>query len=409
MSEHLQPGVHPDADSLSAFVEGVLPEHERAKCLAHFAECARCREIVFLAQDVPVAPAAPRPILIPVHRRWFQPVRLLAAAAVLCVVIFGAWLYLRNRTEAARRDVVAQVTQAPSSPQGNRVETPAPKPVIRKRVPPAVRPTPPPAPVTAPEPPRTVPSPLAVETARSSDQSKIQANALPAPKPPAIAVPTVTASAEASSGISGTVTDASGAVVPQATVQLRQLADNSTTNARADSSGQFKFMGLAPGQYELQIDVPGFRRTTQRVEVKPQQVAAVKAELQVGSTAETVEVTAAASTVQTSSAEISTKSRRKRAEPPEPRPLPSKLPAEIMVTRGKVMLAVDSSGGFFFSGNSGKGWKAVKSQWPGKIVHVVAPPELPQAGSAQFQLTTDSGSDWLSRDGRHWYAAPPEH
>ena len=54
MSEYRQPGLHPDADSLNAFIEGVLAEHERIECLAHLSECARCREIVYLAQE-PVA------------------------------------------------------------------------------------------------------------------------------------------------------------------------------------------------------------------------------------------------------------------------------------------------------------------------------------------------------------------
>jgi len=51
----------------------------------------------------------------------------------------------------------------------------------------------------------------------------------------------------------------------------------------------------------------------------------------------------------------------------------------------------------------------VKPQWSGKIVDLVTPPEVPEAGSAEFQLTTDSGSDWLSRDGRRWYPKPPKH
>jgi hypothetical protein len=79
------------------------------------------------------------------------------------------------------------------------------------------------------------------------------------------------------------------------------------------------------------------------------------------------------------------------------------------VTRGKVILAVDSSGAFFFSGNTGRSWKAVKSQWPGKVVGLLTPPEVPQAGKARFQLTTDSGSVWLSRDGLRWCAAPDHH
>jgi hypothetical protein len=37
MSEHFEPGVHPDADLLSAFAEGVLAEHERMECMSHLA------------------------------------------------------------------------------------------------------------------------------------------------------------------------------------------------------------------------------------------------------------------------------------------------------------------------------------------------------------------------------------
>jgi hypothetical protein len=404
MSERLHPGVHPDADSLSAFVEGVLPEHERAECLAHLAECSRCREVVFLAQGTPVAPAAPVLVPAPARKWWFRPMPLLAAAAVVCVTLLGAWLYLRSGTGAPARDLVAQAPQAISSTPDNRVETPAPKPVVRKKIPPRR---------SQPEPKAEKPSPVPVtETARTAPVPPAPESAVtnpPAPMPPPLVVQTEVASAEVLPGISGVVTDPTGATVPQATVQLRQIASNSITNARTDVAGQFKFRGLAPGQYELQITAPGFRQTSQRVELRPQEVAAVKSVLEVGSVAETVQVTAAAPTLQnseTSSVMMSSTSRRKRVVPPEPRPLPTKLPAEIMVKRGKVILAVDTSGAFFFSGNSGKSWKAVKSQWPGKVVDLETPPELPQASKAVFQLTTDSGSTWLSRDGRRWYPAP---
>ena len=72
------------------------------------------------------------------------------------------------------------------------------------------------------------------------------------------------------------------------------------------------------------------------------------------------------------------------------------------------MLSVDSAGALFFSGNSGKSWKAIKSPWTGKVASMVTPPELTQDSRALFQLTTDSGSVWLSRYGRRWYPAPPQ-
>ena len=410
MSEHL----HLDADSLNAFAEGVLPEHERAQCLAHLAECTRCRDIVFLAQDVPVSPRAPIPVPISARRRWLHPMPLLAAAAAVCVAILGSWLYSRSRTRAQPRELAAQVTLAPSLPPPDKqLETPASTPVIRKANPSARRrsqqeppvQSPPAPPVTLPEPPRVAPISPPIEPGNSTTT---QPDTPPPPKPGVVVQPEVVAAAT-SSGISGTVTDPSGAAVPRATVELRQLAGNTATNTLTDPSGQFKFNGLAPGPYELQITVPGFRRTMQRVEVQPQLMAAVKTQLEIGSMAESVTVTATAPMLQTESGAVSTQSRRKQAAPQEPRPLPSKLSAEIQVTSGKVMLAVDSAGTLFFSGNSGKSWKAVKSQWIGKVVRLVTPPEVPQASKAQFQLTTDSGSIWLSLDGRRWYSAPPQH
>jgi hypothetical protein len=406
MSEHLHPGVHPDADTLSAFVEGVLPEHERVQCLAHLAECSRCREVVFLAQDTPELVL----VSAPARQRWLKPMPVLAAAAAVCVAAIASWLYLRSRTGAPPRELVAQVTQAPSSTPENPVETPASKPVAPKAIHPTPRrrspehkaDEPSPTPVTMPEVAPTATPPAAAE---SASLGAPLVNIPSPPKFPPIVVPTEGASAEALSAISGTVTDSSGAVVSQANIQLRQIAVNSTINVRSDQEGQFKFSGLAPGQYELEITAPGFQRSSQRVELKPQEVADVKSQLQIGSTAETVEVTAVPSTLQTSSAQMSTRSQKREAPA---RPLPSKLPVETTVTRDKVMLVVDSAGALFYSGNSGKSWKAVKPQWSGKIVDLVAPPEVQDAGSAQFQLTTDSDADWLSRDGRHWYPAPPQ-
>jgi hypothetical protein len=50
MNRPPQSVVHPDADSLSAFAEQALSEAERTRMVAHLAQCARCREVVFLAQ-----------------------------------------------------------------------------------------------------------------------------------------------------------------------------------------------------------------------------------------------------------------------------------------------------------------------------------------------------------------------
>ena len=198
--------------------------------------------------------------------------------------------------------------------------------------------------------------------------------------------------ADGLSEIAGTVTDASGAAVPRAFVTLRPLSGASSRDVRTDEAGKFKLAGVPPGPYELAINAPGFMRELRQLELKPQEVAAVASQLSVGSVSETVEVTASAASVQTSSSSVA----RTRV-----RALPSKLPATTTVTSGKITLAVDSAGSLFRSQNAGKSWKTVKAVWRGKVT------DLDTLPAGTFQLTTEAGSDWLSGDGSHWSPAPP--
>jgi hypothetical protein len=117
MSEHFQPGQHPDADMLSAFAEDALPAHEREETLLHLAECADCRSIVFLAQDAVVEDApAPEPVpqLVPARKRWFFGWRLASTAAgvLACVVLVA--IYAPHFF--SRGNQVASNSSAPVSP-----------------------------------------------------------------------------------------------------------------------------------------------------------------------------------------------------------------------------------------------------------------------------------------------------
>jgi hypothetical protein len=387
MSEHLHPGPHPELDSLSAFAEGVLPEHERSQCLAHLAQCSRCREIVFLAQE-PLPVPVPKPA--PAWRRWFAPAPVLAMAAAACIAVVGLSWYLHRPADVPSRDLVAQVNPAPPAP---------PRPVTKQSPPP-----------TPPRPDRAVQPPATLRPSTDSTVPATTPPSLPAPLlPSASASPApLSVAMDGLSGISGAVTDASGAAVPEATVTLRQPTGTFSRDARTDSAGKFQLTGVPPGRYELQIAAQGFRRTVKEVELSPQQMASVSSVLDVGAVTESVEVSAGASVVESSSAEVSVlRPRRKAVSLALPRPLPSKLPTTTTVTIGKVMLAVDSNGALFISRNAGKDWKSVKPAWSGKVVHLITLPEPSKTSPAVFQLTTDSDADWLSRDGNRWYPAPP--
>src|SRR5450756_961040 len=61
-------------------------------------------------------------------------------------------------------------------------------------------------------------------------------------------------------GITGTVNDSSGAVVPQARVVLVNSGTNTRTEVRSDSSGNYSALSLQPGGYSLEVTVSGFKK-----------------------------------------------------------------------------------------------------------------------------------------------------
>ena len=107
-------------------------------------------------------------------------------------------------------------------------------------------------------------------------------------------------------GISGTVTDPSGAVVPNAKITLKNNATGESQTTNTSSTGLFNFPLLKPGAYTMNISQSGFRSLTQSVDVELGQVTPANIKLVVGNTSETVEVTGTAPLLQTEDANIST-------------------------------------------------------------------------------------------------------
>jgi hypothetical protein len=91
--------------------------------------------------------------------------------------------------------------------------------------------------------------------------------------------------------LSGRVADPSGAVVPNADVVLRNAATGSVASARTDSNGNYSFAGVESGLYSLSISSQGFRTSQfSQLSLRPGFNSNVNATLNVGSTAETIEV-----------------------------------------------------------------------------------------------------------------------
>ncbi|HEV2248694.1 MAG TPA: carboxypeptidase-like regulatory domain-containing protein [Terriglobia bacterium] len=107
--------------------------------------------------------------------------------------------------------------------------------------------------------------------------------------------------------VAGTVTDSSGAVVPDAAVTIVNVGTQQTTRLTTDSSGDFVATNLPIGQYTVAFEKSGFKRTVHsNVTLSVNQTARVDATLEVGQVTQSVEVSAAPPLVQSQSSSLGT-------------------------------------------------------------------------------------------------------
>ena len=410
MPDDLQPGLHLSTDQLSAFAENALPEHERLAALTHLSACADCRQIVFLAQQADPT-LATTPVAETPRRSWLSLPQIFVAsgAALACTLILALIVHLRpGQNQPAAPVTTAQVQPPPAlTPQPSAPPTPAQAP--SEKLPSTNSKSPQPLPKILPTdsldaPPSPAPKPAQVQmaqqpatmgamgagTATNHTEAKMadrqslacdsvnsgSAFAAAPPPPPTAAVPraaeerqraavqntakaqnnsaseTVTVSA-ASSEISAVETT-NGTTLDAATIQDLPLAGRNTTN----------FAALAPG-------VVGLRK------------------------------------------------------------LPSKKPIASQLNAGSRILALDTAGALFLTTDNGKHWHTVAPQWTGKAVQLsfapsparlylsqpqsqtqtlsqskASPQQQPQQTiipTAGFQLSTDTGTVWISTDGLTWH------
>jgi hypothetical protein len=113
--------------------------------------------------------------------------------------------------------------------------------------------------------------------------------------------------AQALSGITGTVTDVSGGVVPDAKVTATNTATGVASHATTGSAGQYTITDLIPGNYTVKIERPGFQVSiTKDVNVEVARNSTVDAVLKTGNASETMEVVAEAIALETSQPDIGT-------------------------------------------------------------------------------------------------------
>ena len=365
MSGSAQPGIHPDAETLSAFAEQALAAGERERIVAHLALCGRCREVVYLAHEsnvelepMMVAAASPASAQVAARTPWFRNWRLAwIPAAALAAGVSVAYIVHLQHQEPARQIAgvdrhVAEVQAIPPAP-APRLEVAE----TRKEGQPKV--------------PREGESAGALKSSASAN--------LPEKKHGG--------AGETGGAALGGKETSEGAVeqkekpVLQAQVGLDEPA---AKGAKPLSAGTQKAaedaMATAGGAVQAPAQAPA---------AQPEIARAQAARPTAGKTGIAGRSFAALARLQTA--------------------LPSGLATVSTVAAHGSVLSVDKAGSVYLSADGGKQWESIERQWSGQAVQlrsVIDSIQKPSDGKASlresFELVNDKGQVWVSVDGRSW-------
>jgi outer membrane receptor protein involved in Fe transport len=105
-----------------------------------------------------------------------------------------------------------------------------------------------------------------------------------------LALPLVAAAQTQTGSVTGVVTDATGGVLPGATVTIKSVSGAVKTTV-TDSTGRYTIANVEPGSYEVTIELAGFTKQTSKVVVAAGQPVNVEVKLQIAGQAEQIQVT----------------------------------------------------------------------------------------------------------------------
>lgn len=124
---------HPDADTITAYVEQCLSSIERENVTAHFAVCEPCREVLALSQpEIAEVQTVLRPAPVPAWRRLLSPKFGIAALVASMAIIAVLVLQLPHQADQSSQSQQAQTaasnqaapTQTQQAPTATVPETP---------------------------------------------------------------------------------------------------------------------------------------------------------------------------------------------------------------------------------------------------------------------------------------------
>ena len=105
-------------------------------------------------------------------------------------------------------------------------------------------------------------------------------------------LPLISVNAQFRAGIQGTVTDSTGALVPDASVTLTNKETNAKQTTQTSGDGFYRITGLPPGTYSLVIEKSGFKKQSfENVVINAEDTQGLDVLLTAGEVAETVTIT----------------------------------------------------------------------------------------------------------------------
>jgi Carboxypeptidase regulatory-like domain len=104
--------------------------------------------------------------------------------------------------------------------------------------------------------------------------------------------------------IQGTVTDPSGAVLSGAKVSITNKATAQTITTASNASGAYTSGALTPAEYEVRVEMKGFRTTVMNIEVQVNTTATANAKMGLGESTQVVEVQASEVAINTEQATV---------------------------------------------------------------------------------------------------------
>jgi hypothetical protein len=104
--------------------------------------------------------------------------------------------------------------------------------------------------------------------------------------------------------IFGTITDPSGAVVPNATISVTEVATGRVVTATTGAGGEYSMNALPVAKYHVEVKKDGFKTATAEISIDVSQVIEISLKLETGAASTTVEVTGEIPIVDTTTSSV---------------------------------------------------------------------------------------------------------